>query len=213
MIKVGYRLQEARIEKSLTLLDVSKATKIRVEFLKAIEMGRYDRLPSPTYVQGFVRNYAKFLGLPENQILAVFRREFDAEKAYEVLPKGLPRTGEFSIKRIKIGRNFLLAGIAVSALLIFIFYQYRYAFLKPALEIKEPKSGEVINSLYLTVSGKTDRDATVFVDDEAVVIGDDGSFKKTLTFFPGQTIVNIKVVNRFGRQASEAIPVNIKPAP
>ena len=63
MIKAGEKLQEARLSKGLTLEDVSKSTKIKISYLEFIENGEYEKLPSVSYAHGFVRNYAKFLGL------------------------------------------------------------------------------------------------------------------------------------------------------
>src|ERR1035437_9008307 len=88
MIKSGEKLQQTRAEKGLSLEDVAKGTRIKKEFLSYIENGEYQKLPSASYAHGFVRNYARFLGLPDEEILAIFRREFDQEKAYKVLPKG-----------------------------------------------------------------------------------------------------------------------------
>ena len=80
MIYVGEKLYEERVKKGYSLDEVSKATKIRSSFLLAIEKGEYKKLPSSTYVHGFVRNYARFLGLPEHEILALFKRQYDEDK-------------------------------------------------------------------------------------------------------------------------------------
>ena len=80
MTRVGEKLYEERIKKGYTLEEVSKATKIKVHFLQAIEKGDYKKLPSGTYAQGFVKNYAGFLKLPEHEMLALFKREYDEEK-------------------------------------------------------------------------------------------------------------------------------------
>jgi len=91
MVPVGQRLQRERIQKKLTIEDVAKATKIKAVFLAAIEKGEYTKLPSPAYAQGFVRNYASYLGLPKGEITALFKREFDEKKAYKVLPDSLAK--------------------------------------------------------------------------------------------------------------------------
>jgi|SRR3990167_6937926 len=211
MIKVGQKLREKRLEKDLSLKEISDATKIREEFLEAIEGGQYERLPSPAYAHGFVRNYAKYLGLAEEETLAIFRREFDVERAYDVLPKGLLGKREFSVKTFRPNRSFILAALAILILFIFIVYQYRFAFLNPPLEVFEPKKDEVIKSLEVKVSGRTNPDSTVFIGNEAVSLEKDGSFEKTMTFFPGRTTLTIKAINRFGKETLREIPVTIKP--
>ena len=95
MVHAGIKLYEQRTKKGYTLEEVSKATKIRVSFLECIEKGEYKKLPSGTYAHGFVKNYAKFLGLPENELLALFKREYDEEKFLKVLPEGLLRPAHF----------------------------------------------------------------------------------------------------------------------
>ena len=82
MTTAGQKLKAARLEKSLTLEDVSKATKIKSSFLEYIENGEYQKLPSVSYAHGFVRNYASFLGLDEKELLAIFRREYKFEKRF-----------------------------------------------------------------------------------------------------------------------------------
>lgn len=63
MFDIGSTLREARLRKGLDLLQVERATKIRAKYLRALEDERFDILPSQTYVRGFLRSYADFLGL------------------------------------------------------------------------------------------------------------------------------------------------------
>lgn len=63
MDEFGHILREARENKGLTLTDVQGKTRINARFLAALEQGDYDKLPTPVHVRGFLRNYARFLGL------------------------------------------------------------------------------------------------------------------------------------------------------
>ena len=56
MKKVGELLKAARINKKLTLDDVSIDTKIQKKYLKAIEESEYGQLPAVTFVKGFIRS-------------------------------------------------------------------------------------------------------------------------------------------------------------
>jgi cytoskeleton protein RodZ len=67
--ELGHILREARETKGLTLREVQEKTRISSRFLEALEMGDYDRLPTPTHVRGFLRNYARFLGLDPDPLL------------------------------------------------------------------------------------------------------------------------------------------------
>src|ERR671930_214227 len=63
MFEIGSSLREARLRQRLDFPEVEQATKIRAKYLRALEEERFDQLPSQTYVKGFLRSYAEFLGL------------------------------------------------------------------------------------------------------------------------------------------------------
>lgn len=200
MIRAGQRLHEARLKKGLTLDEVSRATKIKTTFLSAIEKGEYQKIPEKTYAQGFVRNYAEFLGLPQNEILALFRREFDEEKIYKVLPAGLLQKEGFSLHGLKLQQATIAIICTFLLFAAYILFQYRYVFLNPPLEIISPKEGAIISSQTVTIFGKTDPNVTLYVNNDPVSLERDGSFKKSLDLFSGKATITIKAVNRFGKE-------------
>lgn len=199
MIHVGQRLKEARLEKGLSLDDVAQATKIRASFLSAIERGDYQKLPSSSYAQGFVQNYADFLNLPKREIMALFRREFDAEKVYKVLPEGFVKEESLPRRSIKIHQAVLLILGILFLLGGFLFYQYRAAFFNPSLEVVEPKA-TVVRTSDLMVSGNTDQNVTVTVNTTPVAVDESGKFSKRVSIFPGENSIVVRAVNPFGRE-------------
>lgn len=210
MIKVGQKLYEERVKRNLTIEDISSATKIRASFIEAIEKGEYHKLPSSSYVQGFVRNYVKFLNLPEKETMAVFRREFDAKKTFRVLPEGLARNEEFTIHRFKLRQTFVVALVFFAILFLYILFQYRYAIINPPLNISYPPEGAVISGESVVISGRTNPDSTIYVNDEAVVVDEEGNFKKEVDLFQGENKIVIKSVNRFSRQTSITRQIRVR---
>jgi cytoskeletal protein RodZ len=209
MIKSGEKLQQARLQKGLSLEDIAKNTKIKTEFLSYIESGEYQKLPSPSYASGFVRNYARFLDLPDEEILALFRREFDENKAYKVLPKGFEQKSEFPHPRFKIRQAVLLSVIILILFLGYLLFQYRDAFLNPPLTIISPSAS--ITSSQIKIAGKTDANATVYVDKDAVTVDGNGNFEKIITVFPGKSTVVVKAVNKFSRETVKQVVLDVKP--
>ena len=210
MIRVGQKLHEERERKGISLEDVAKATKIRATFLSAIEKGEYKKLPSSAYALGFVRNYAAFLGLPEAATTALFRREFDEKKVFEVLPEGLSKEKEFSTHAFKLSQSVLVGIFIFIGLLGYILFQYKYAFISPTLILYVPKEQETFTTSDVVVSGKTDQNVTVYVNDTAVSVDQNGQFKKTLSLFSGRQAITIKAVNRFGRQTTLERHIEVK---
>jgi len=68
----GARLKQERERRKMELQDVANSTKISVRMLQALEEDRFDRLPGGIFNKGFVRAYARHLGLDEAQTLADF---------------------------------------------------------------------------------------------------------------------------------------------
>lgn len=68
----GLILRKAREEKGWSHHDVEDAIKIRVRYLEALENERYDVLPGPTYSKGFLRTYARHLGLNSDEIINLY---------------------------------------------------------------------------------------------------------------------------------------------
>ena len=63
MFEIGNSLREARLRRELELVDAEHGTKIRGKYLRALEDERFEVLPAHTYVKGFLRAYADYLGL------------------------------------------------------------------------------------------------------------------------------------------------------
>ena len=61
---IGAPLREARLRQNLEIAECAHATRIRERYLVAIEDGRFESLPDPAYVSGFVRAYDDLLPGP-----------------------------------------------------------------------------------------------------------------------------------------------------
>lgn len=200
MIKIGERLKSERKKKGLSIDEVARATKIRPEFISSLESGNYSKLPSSAYIQGFIKNYVAFLGLPERETLAMFRREFDEREFLGVLPESFTRPRKKPILKIRIG----LVAIAVFALFAFIlgfvFFEYKSAFIDPNLDITRPPENAVISTQTITIEGSTEPNSTVTINDIPTLVDRNGNFRKEIAAFAGPATITIKTQNTFGRK-------------
>lgn len=71
--EIGPVLEQARERLGLSLKEVEKSTKIRARYLEGLEKERPAELPRGSYVQGFLRSYAGFLGLDVDEMGRRFR--------------------------------------------------------------------------------------------------------------------------------------------
>src|SRR5580693_3690272 len=83
MPALGDRFRAAREARGLSLSDVSEQIRIRSIYLAAIEEENWSAVGAPVYVRGFLRTYARFLGLDAEEVVAAFNGS---------LPAGQPDT-------------------------------------------------------------------------------------------------------------------------
>jgi len=70
MPSFGEQLKREREKRSITLDDISATTKISTRLLRALEEDHFEQLPGGIFNKGFVRAYAKSVGLDADQIVA-----------------------------------------------------------------------------------------------------------------------------------------------
>ncbi len=74
--EIGAYLAQVRQEKSIRVEEIAAKTLIRQTFLEALEEGRFEDLPEPIYVQGFIRRYGDILGLDGTSLARSFAINF-----------------------------------------------------------------------------------------------------------------------------------------
>lgn len=77
MIEIGNTLREARTRQGLSIHDAEEATKIRTRYLQALEEEDFEVIPGSTFVMGFMRTYASYLGLDEDMLVEEYRNRYD----------------------------------------------------------------------------------------------------------------------------------------
>lgn len=75
MSELGRLLTEARTSNDLSLAEVEAATRVRQKYLEALEQGDYASLPPGAIARGFLRNYARYLGLDDGELLHLYAQE------------------------------------------------------------------------------------------------------------------------------------------
>ncbi len=111
-MEIGKALKAAREARGLSLNDVEADIKIRHKYLEALENEDYRVLPGKVYVKGFLRNYARYLGLNSDEIIAMYINEHAVEEELEPdVTEAAPAKGGNG-KRLALG--LLLAGIILA---------------------------------------------------------------------------------------------------
>lgn len=114
MREIGKALAERRKTRALTIEKVGQILKIRVPYLKAMEMGDWGELPGEVYARGFVKRYAVFLGMDAEKLMAPYVKEAEENVEGQEGPQGAA-PGSDASKGIMIG-----VGIAAIFLIVLI---------------------------------------------------------------------------------------------
>lgn len=83
MKRVGEQLKQRRKEMNVSLKEAENATSIRINYLQSIEDGEMNKLISPVYAQGFIKQYASFLGMDGESIIREHPEIFSRHEVQE----------------------------------------------------------------------------------------------------------------------------------
>jgi len=120
VFEIGTTLRESRVRRSLTLQQVEEDTKIRVKYVQAMENEDWDDMPGVTYVKGFLRTYATYLGLDPDVIIDEFRSRGVAPQAERAEPFG--GSSVIGKPRRHRGRNTIVFVAVICLLVLGIIY-------------------------------------------------------------------------------------------
>jgi cytoskeletal protein RodZ len=118
VFEIGSSLREARVRQGLEFAEIETGTKIRGKYLRALEDEQFDALPGETYIKGFLRTYAEYLGLDGQLYVDEFNSRYVAPE--EIQPIRARRTAQAHNHRRVQGGVLVAAliGIAVVTALV-----------------------------------------------------------------------------------------------
>lgn len=122
----GEELRREREIRGISLKEIADATKISKRFLEAIERNDHKTLPAPVFTRGFVREYARYLGLSSEDMVNRYNYAAAADERIEkphahpvtsppprdIAPKPQPKRG---IPHARVDRNILLLVLIAAA--------------------------------------------------------------------------------------------------
>lgn len=205
MRTIGAILRENRKKQNMSLSELSQRTKIRENFLHAIEEETWATLPDYPVVVGFVKNIADTLELDRAQTVALLRRDYPPKRV-AVNPKpdvGTPVT--WGPKLIfAIG-----AIIVIFAISLYLLIQYQRFTAPPNLIVENPSDNEIIRERDYLVTGRTDPEATVVVNNQPALVESSGQFSTEIAVDENTDTIEIIARSRGGRVTERSLSVDV----
>lgn len=196
MKTIGQIIGDARARKRLSFKRLEEITKIKATFIESIEKEKWQSLPPFPTVLGFVKSISAPLGINEKMIVAVLKRDYPP-KNLNINPK--PDISSHFTWSPKL--TFAIGiGIVILAILGYLGYQYKRFISSPDLTIDSPKENQVVTGNSVLVFGSTDPDVKLTVNDQAVLIDQNGKFSVAIGVSAATKEVTVDAVSRSGKE-------------
>ncbi len=196
MISVGEILKKEREAQGKTLKDVERAIRVREKFLTLVESNDWKSFTSRVYVEGIVKNYAKYLKVDEQKALAFFRRDYDRRDDVKFKKRS-------SHRYLTLHRNLLKSlGVIVVFLLFSLYFGYQVMLYlsPPKVQLIMPRTTRFEKESRIAVIGKTEKEAAVTIFGERVYTDARGVFEYQFPVKKGKNTLVVEVVGANGRK-------------
>jgi cytoskeletal protein RodZ len=209
---LGQTLRAARETKGWDVARAERETRIRSRYLTALEEGDYADLPSQVYAQGFVRNYATYLGLEPEACLDLYHRE--ATPAVPTRPAVAPPKPMVVEKRDALITRGRLAAAALVILVVAFIAYLAFQFLTfagtPGLTVTDPPTDvpAYAGTSYL-LRGTTVPNAAITVDglreNPSTIASATGEFTLRVELVPGSNVVTVVATDPITERTSSPV--------
>ncbi len=206
MKSIGSYIKAGRKLKKMSLEELAEETRIKKEFLEAIEKEKWHSLPEFPVVRGFVKNIAVAVDIDRDKAVALLRRDYPPQK--------LPVNPQPDLKEgFRLGPRVTFA-VGVLAVILFVGsylgYQY-YSFNRPPeLNVTTPQTGQIFSQGNIEVIGKTNKEAAVKVNNQPAIVNKDGSFQTVIEVTNQTEVVVVRAVSRSNKETTVEVSINVE---
>ena len=195
---IGEILMRARERAHLTRAQAACAAGVQEHYLAALEENRWRDLPGVLYVRRYLEQYANYLGVAPKTLLAQLKIQL-VHDHWSNTPKSQSCTRAHFVVWPQRLRRIAMAAVLL-AIVGYLGMQLIALTNPPPLAVDYPPDGFVTHLESITVSGSTEPEARLMVNNEAVTVRADGTFSASLTLAKGVNYIHLSVARRFGRE-------------
>jgi cytoskeletal protein RodZ len=208
---LGEKLKMVREDANVSLNEISKATKIRKIYLEKLENGKFDELPPEVYVRGFLKSYAKYLGIELSDVMRLYEKEQGIAENIKKLNEPKVRKKRIQLPSVTITPNVFAIGVFILLVLAGFVYFYQEVgkfSQEPRLVILQPTNNVSIEGNTVDIVGITEKDSKITINQQPVFVNEKGEFKETISLQQGVNELEIKSMNRFDNEAIKKINIS-----
>lgn len=199
---IGELLKEERTAHRVQIEDMASRTRIRAEYLEALEENQFEKLPAATFVKGYIRAYSRLLGFDAAPLIALLRRDYKESAKGQLVPREFIKP----VLRRRLGVTPALVTLAGVVLVFVVMMSYVvfqwYQLNKPPQLVVSAPVAEAFVAAQVDVEGRSSPEAVVSVNSQVVPVQADGRFH-TQVYLPreGLSTITVEAVDRRGKSS------------
>jgi len=206
MKTIGQFLKQAREEKNFSLTYLERKTKIKKSFIEAIEEEDWKNLPEFPVIMGFAKNIASALNKDVSQVTAFLKRDYPPSKVDTGPKQDVGKKFSWTPKV-----TFFLGITTVVVLVIgYLAIQYISFISPPKLSVQEPEQNQIVREGTITISGRTDPEATLVVNSQPVIVSSGGEFRTQIEVSEETREVVFTATSRSGKVSSLSRSISVE---
>lgn len=213
---IGEILREQRLNKGFTTKQVSEIIKIRPEYLEALESGNHDVFPSEVYIKGFLKNYAKYLGVDKEKAMALYRRENTEDRSANIETPQKTDNPRFNFSLTPEKLIIAIILIVTLAIVYYLSNQVSTILRSPELQLVSPaivQAGEqeeyVTSEENITFKGEISAGATLSLNGDNVTVNNIQQFEVAdVSLNSGINEFVFVAESQFGKKTTLTLTVN-----
>ncbi len=191
--------ERKRKEKKISLRGLSQKTGISIRNLEKIEMGDWENLPASIYIEDFLSKCAVAFSENKDFFLDLYKKEIFLRKDNK----------DSSIKKVS-KRAFVITPkiiakvsfvLFIAVILFYFIIQLNYLLGDPKLVVTNPKNDIITKSKEIKISGNTQPDNKITINENDVFVSSDGSFFEVIPLQDGINTIKIKALNRLNKES------------
>ncbi len=193
-------LKSARLQKGLSLEQLSEQTRINVKNLTALEECRINDIPAASiYVKHYIKCYAKAVGMDPAMALAGFGFENKwNKKEKQLLPSPcVNKKSLFDFSRLARAGVLTLLVVVFSGGLLWQLWQFVQP---PSLALYNPPDGLMTSAASVTISGKSEKQVSIHINGEPIQSNEEGRFETEIPLQKGINTVTVQATKKSGKQ-------------
>ncbi|MBI2263429.1 helix-turn-helix domain-containing protein [Candidatus Berkelbacteria bacterium] len=207
--RLATRLVKLRQRRSFSLADLEEKSRVKKEYLLALEESRFNDLPGEVYAFSFLKAYLAVFEVPSAPYLNLLRTELcwlakQSSREVALRPPSRVKEPFFTLtpKTLSIG----LIVFFVVGVLGYIWWGVKDFANPPPLFVQLPTENKT-NASEILLAGQTASFANLFINQQPVPVAQDGRFEQKIKLAAGLNTIEVVATNRLNKETKKVIQV------